>query len=238
MPIYLSENIFSLVQVDLLAAARAEHPRVFENLKQIRNLELVFDSRDYIYMAQFFSRELPGIAGVVQETTAPSRHKRKVIEDLGGIHADLDIPGIYQSESESETEESPVETEEVHEQHIENMKEYLWGRTMCFVRQTFQLSNLYIDLRRCTCIQGCCRLAMEVLDWGWLHVWIHGMPSEIHVRGTSRREKAIIVQLFDKQRYHAGLCEEELFDQGRAETKSWEVYSGVFRKVHQGLLEQ
>lgn len=52
MPIYLAENTFSIIQADLLAAARMEYPRVFQNLKLIRRVEIVCDSRDYIYLAQ------------------------------------------------------------------------------------------------------------------------------------------------------------------------------------------
>ncbi|RHZ64264.1 uncharacterized protein CDV56_103102 [Aspergillus thermomutatus] len=237
MPIYLSENTFSLVQVDLLAAARAEYPRVFENLRKIRNLELVFDCRDYIYLAQFLSRELPGIAAAVQDAKASSKYKRKVIEKLDEMQVDFDIPRIEQTESDPDEELSSEEEHEIHDQHIENMKEYLWGRTMSFVRQTFQLSRLYIDLRHCTCNWGCCRLATEVLAWGWFHVWIHGMPDEIHVRGTSGREKKIIARLFDKQRFHAGLEIDQVFDQDRlGDADDWKAGKFVFQEVHQRLV--
>ncbi|KAF7178650.1 hypothetical protein CNMCM7691_007464 [Aspergillus felis] len=239
MPIYLSENVFSIVQVDLLAAARSEYPRVFDNLRKVRNLELVFDCRDYIYLAQFLSRELPGVIAAVRDAKVTSKHKRKATEQLEEMQVDFDIPRIDQTESDSDSEEelSSEEAHEIHDQHIENMKEYLWGRTMSFVRQTFQLSRLYIDLRHCTCNWGCCRLATEVLDWGWFHVWIHGMPDEIHVRGTSGREKQLIARLFDKQRFHAGLEIDQVFDQDRLEdADDWKASKFVFQKVHQRLV--
>jgi hypothetical protein len=43
------------VQVDFLAATSREYPRVLYNPRQIRKVEVVFNSRDYIYMAQFLS---------------------------------------------------------------------------------------------------------------------------------------------------------------------------------------
>lgn len=77
------------------------------------------------------------------------------------------------------------------------MNEYLWGRTLTFLRQTFKLSHLYGDLTRCTCVDGCCRLADEVLGWGWLQVWLRGMSEVIQVKGTSSRDKTAVARILD-----------------------------------------
>ncbi|PLB43668.1 hypothetical protein P170DRAFT_441125 [Aspergillus steynii IBT 23096] len=61
-PIYLRENTFSIVHIDLLAAACRELPRIAHNLASIRHLELVFDCRDYIYFSQFVAEQLPSIS--------------------------------------------------------------------------------------------------------------------------------------------------------------------------------
>ncbi|KAL4888728.1 hypothetical protein BDV59DRAFT_196223 [Aspergillus ambiguus] len=186
IPIYLRENTFSIVQVDVLAAASREYPRLLHNLHQIRKVEIVFDSRDYIYMAEFLSEELPAV----------SRHT--AVDALGAMHARFEPP-------------EPT----AHRHHIENMNEYLWGRTLTFLRQSFKLSYLYVDLSRCTCIDGCCRLADQVLGWGWLKGWVRGMPDQIQLKGTSDSERAAISRILDKQHFHRRLSPGDVYELDR-----------------------
>ena len=238
MPIYLSENTFSIIQADLLAAMRMEYPRVFQNLKLIRRIEIVCDSRDYIYLAQFLLNRLPEIRAEIEATADESRHKREALRRFEEIYADFDIEGAHRVR-QSPRRLSFEDEQEVHERHIENMKEYLWGRTLTFVRQTFRLSHLYVDLRGCTCASGCCRLADEVLGWGWFYVWIHGLPDEIHVRGTSTREKDVIAFMFDKQRFHRGLEKRDIYDVGRArDSQSFGQYDGMMKEIHRRIVNE
>lgn len=238
MPIYLTENTFSIIQADLLAAARMEYPRVFQNLKLIRRIEIVCDSRDYVYLAQFLLSRLPQIRAEIEATANESRHKAEALRNFGEIYADFDIEGVHRAR-QSPRRLSFEDEQEVHERHIENMKEYLWGRTLTFVRQTFSLSHLYVDLRWCACASGCCRLADEVLGWGWFYVWIHGLPDEVHVRGTSRREKDVIASIFDKQRFHRGLEKKDIYDLGRTgDSQGLGQYNEMMKEVHRRIVHR
>jgi hypothetical protein len=240
MPIYLAENTFSIIQADLLAAARMEYPRVFQNLKLIRRVEIVCDSRDYIYLAQFLLSRLPQVQAEVEATPPAAadgaRAQRDALRRFEDMYADFDIEGVHRIR-QSPRRLSFEDEQEVHERHVENMKKYLWGRTLTFVRQTFRLSHLYVDLRGCTCVSGCCRLADEVLGWGWFYVWVHGLPDEIHVRGTSRREKDVIASMFDKQRFHRGLEKGDIYDLERVgDWQGFGRYNGMMKGVYRRIV--
>lgn len=268
MPIYLDENIFSIVQVDMLAAARMENRRVAKNLRRIRRLELIFDHRDYLYMARFLETELPAVMAEVDDWADDSRFKRAGLKDLNRMHADFDLstswtggtaiittaktagPSTHlsrrlrskdmaeQQQQQHQRHNSSDSAKPGHGRQIKNMKEYLWGRTLTFVRQTFQLSHLYIDLRRCTCPLGCCRLADQVLDWGWVHFWIHGMPNEVQVRGTSATEKESVARSLDRQSFCPGLKLEDVYDKGRVKDyRGFSQYNALLRSVNRKLAE-
>ena len=270
MPIYLGENTFSIVQVDMLAAARMENRRVAKNLQQIRKLELIFDHRDYKYLAQFLGAELPTVATEIDDWADDSPFKRASMRELGRIQAHFGMCSSSSTTTSSSTS-SPASpsfpvtarngfglrkslfnapkldqqkqqqqhgTDKPHERHIENMKEYLWGRTLTFVRQTFQLTHLYIDLRQCTCSSGCCRLADQVLDWGWVYVWIHGLPDEVQVRGSSVSEKEVIARSLDRQSFRPKLKMEEIYDQRRVKDyRGFMQYNALLRKVYRRVTE-
>ncbi|KAH8426102.1 uncharacterized protein LDX57_003843 [Aspergillus melleus] len=245
-PIYLRENTFSIVHIDLLAAACRQSPHIAQNLKSIRHVELVFDSRDYIYLAQFVAEQLPIVSPAI-DALSPSYQKVTVLRALDAMH--LDFPpseGLLQRSSRASSTSVFVETEmevgmesapsALHDRHIENMKEYLWGRTLTFVRKTFRLATLQVDLRHCTCVEGCCRLADEVLRWGWFHVWANGMPAQVLVRGASPGEKEVIAKIFDRQRFQSGLRKEEVYEEGRVlDGRDLDGYASVMRGVlHRG----
>lgn len=247
LPIFLSENTFTIIQVDLLAAARIEYPQVFQNLKLIRKVELIFDARDYLYLANFITSYAPRIRAEIDINARGLRRKRGVLERLDGMYFDFDVeseqspspsPSTSVSPSQSPRHVSFEEEQEAHDRHVENMNEYLWGRTMTFVRQTFKLTHLYVDLRKCTCVGGCCRLADEVMAWGWFYVWLHGLPNEVQVRGASRKEMDAIASAFDKQWFHQGLEREEIYDLERVERRQGlRRYTDMLKAVHRGILE-
>lgn len=218
-PIYLSENIFSIVHIDILAAACAESERVSYNLKMIRKVELVFDTRDYIYMAQFLPEKLTKAASMIandsQRGDNNSVAKSDAVEGLLRLRDRLDVSGLVQSlpESLGERGSDSGVNQERHQRHVANMKEFLWGRTLTFVRQTFRLSHLYVDLRNAYCLSGCCRLAVDVLGWGWFHAWLYDLPGEIQVRCYSEHEKKIITGTLNRQRLCRGLKTGDVYDQ-------------------------
>lgn len=281
MPIYLDENIFSIVQVDMLAAARMESRQVAKSLRKIRKLELVFDYRDYIYLARFLRTQLPAIMSEIDDRADGSPSKSAGLKNLGEIHekfnqssgrtfaietADNSNTSTNASTNASantsantrtklgrllQPKNTPKQqqlqhrrdnsdgTKSAHDLQVENMKEYLWGRTMTFVRQTFHLSHLYIDLRRCTCLLGCCRLAEEVLDWGWVHMWIHGMPNEVEVTASSTVEEELIAMSLERQSLRPGLKPKHVFDAGRAEEyQGFLQYNALLKNIHEGLSGQ
>lgn len=259
-PIYLGENIFSIVQVDMLTAARTENRRVAKNLRQIRNVELIFDHRDYKYMAQFLETEIPTVMTEIDDWADDSPIKKAAMRDLSKIcdHFDIsstmtaatsklrrksrlnDITGRRQRQPLSSHKYQHEDSSEgsPHERLTENLKEYLWGRTLTFVRQTFRLTNLFVDLRHCTCPVGCCRLADQVLDWGWVYVWIHGLPDEVQVRGSSRSEKEVIARSLDRQSFRPKLKIEEVYDLSRAQDyRGLMQYNALLRSVYRRLAE-
>lgn len=259
-PIYLGENIFSIVQVDMLATARMENRRVAKNLRQIRRLELIFDHRDYKYMAEFLGTEIPTVLTEVEEWADESPAKKVVMRDLSKIRDHFDVSSaITPSASKLKRKSRLIDTtgvrqrkllndnlhqhkndskETPHDRLTENLKEYLWGRTLTFVRQTFRLTHLFIDLRHCTCPVGCCRLVDQVLDWGWVYVWIHGLPDEVQVRGSSRSEKEVIARNLDRQSFHPKLRIEEVYDQSRAQDYRESMqYNALLRSVYRRLNE-
>lgn len=212
IPIYLNENTFSIVQVDLLAAASADSERVAYNIKMIRRVELIFDTRDYIYMAQFLVDELPEIAGFIDDYVYNSSYKENVIDTLLQLRDRLDVPGLDPAVPESITSRSSPEGQERHRRHIANMKEFLWGRTLTFVRQTFSLGYLSIDLRHTNCLSGCCRLSFDVLNWGWFRIWLHGLPKEIQIRCYAEHEHKLALRCLNRQHFHHGMKLEDIFD--------------------------
>lgn len=238
MPIYLAENTFSIIQADLLAAARLEYPRVFQNLKQIRRIEIVCDIRDYVYLARFLLNNLPQVRAEIEAFGEGSKAEEKALRRYDEVYERFDIEGVHQP-LQSPRRLSFEDEQEAHDRHIENLKEYLWGRTLTFVRQTFKLTHLLVDLRGCTCANGCCRLADEVMGWGRFYVWIHGMPDEIHVRGTSRREKDEIASVFDKQRFYRGMEKKEIYDVGRAEDpQGFEQYNDMLKGIYRAMVDE
>lgn len=259
MPIYLGENIFTVVQVDMLAAARMENRRVAKNLQKIRKLELIFDNRDYQYLVRFLGAELPVAMTEIDDWADESPFKRVAIRDMSRMHAHFDMsasasalisPSTSFTTAESEHQcrsNSSIELQQhegdmsertPHERQIQNLKEYLWGRTLTFVRQTFRLTHLYIDLRNCFCPRSCCRLADEVLDWGWVYVWIHGLPDEVQVRGSSRSEKEVIARSLDRQSFRPRLKPEQIYDQRRVmDYRGVLQYNSLLRSVHRRLAQ-
>lgn len=232
LPMYLGENTFSIVQVDLLAAAARKCSRVLDNLKQIRKIEVIFDSRDYNYMAQFLAEELPAVTRVVEQLSCDHdpEHKSSTVDKLKALHAHFEMSGVSGCLFDSAAARSA--SNRTHRQHIENMKEYFWGRTLAFLRQAFRLSHLYVGLSRCMCARGCCRLAEEVLGWGGLHTWVYGLPREIRLRGTSRRERIAIRRILDSQKRHSVLSRTDPRDAGRGvDTKEVDRYDEVLREV-------
>lgn len=258
--IYLGENIFSIVQVDMLAAARMENRRVAKNLRQIRRLELIFDNRDYKYMAESLGTEIPTVMTEVEDWADESSAKKVAMRDLGEMRDHFDVSSaITPSTSKLRRKSRLIDTTEIrqrkqlnhhlhqhkndnketpHDRLTENLKKYLWGRTLTFVRQTFRLTHLFIDLRHCTCPVGCCRLADQVLDWGWVYVWIHGLPDEVQVRGSSRSEKEVIARSLDRQSFHFKLKIDEVYDQSRAQDyRGLMQYNVLLRSVYRKLNE-
>ncbi|OJJ49836.1 hypothetical protein ASPZODRAFT_12948 [Penicilliopsis zonata CBS 506.65] len=263
MPIFLGENTFSLVHVDLLATLAHQHERVASNLTKIRKLELVFDVRDYNFLAQFLADESLAVAAEVEELTEDDdgsvrKHKTDAINELIQLHEQLSIEDTAQETKEEEEKEEEKEYDDKaaslssaavavvdcagkngqieHDHQIENIRELLWGRTLTFVRQKFELSYLFIDLRRCTCADGCCRLVEQVLDWGWVHVWLHGMPKQIQVRGITEQEKQVIAGILERQLFQDDLTVEEIYDQERAtDHRMYLRYNELLRDVYQKL---
>lgn len=236
-PIYLRENTFSIVHIDVLAAACRESPRIAHNLASIRHLELIFDVRDYIYLAQFVAEQLPSVSEAI-DAQATSYQKVAVLRALDDMHLNFPQSGLLRRSRSSSTTTLSVPTDPFpsvsHDRHVENMKEYLWGRTLTFVRQRFRLAELQVDLRHCTCVDGCCRLASEVLGWGWFRRWVCGMPAQVQVKGASRGEKEVIANILDAQRFHGGLQREEVYDEGRVlDGRDLDGYASVMREVYE-----
>ncbi|KAK1144023.1 hypothetical protein N8T08_005932 [Aspergillus melleus] len=224
-PIYLRENTFSIVHIDLLAAAFA------------------------INLAQFVADQLPNVSAAI-DALSPSYQRVTVLRALDAMQLDfpsaegllrrsrpssIAVSAEMDSHMESgmgmeSTPSASASTAVLHDRHVENMKEYIWGRTLTFVRKAFRLATLQVDLRRCTCVEGCCRLADEVLRWGWFHVWVNGMPAQVLVRGASPDEKELIVKIFDRQRFHAGVRRDEVYDEGRVlDGRDLDGYASVMR---------
>lgn len=277
MPIYLRENIFSIVQVDMLAAACMESRQVATSLRQIRKLELVFDYRDYMYLARFLRAQLPAIMVEVKDRADDSPSKNAAMKSLGEMldhfnhssgrkltvgtarNANTSTNSSTKASSNTRSKlsrllhpKSRLEQQKPqhrrdgnntakpsHDIQVENMKEYLWGRTMTFARQTFKLSRLYIDLRHCTCPLGCCRLAEEVLDWGWVHMWIHGVPNEVEVTASSTVEERLIAMSLERQSLRPGLKPKHVYDEGRVkEYRGSLQYNALLKNIHEGLSRQ
>lgn len=79
------------MQVDFLAAASREYPRVLYNPRQIRKVEVVFNSRDYIYMAQFLADELPAVVDVMDQlATTASESTPTAVDALRAAHVDFE----------------------------------------------------------------------------------------------------------------------------------------------------
>ncbi|KAL5366353.1 putative serine dehydratase domain-containing protein [Aspergillus floccosus] len=153
-----------------------EYPRVLLNVRQIRKVEVVLDSRDYIYMTQFLADELPAVANVMDQLiTTVSESIPTAVDALRVMHADF----------ESEDDDP------AHRQHIENMNEYFWGRLLTVLRQAFKLSHFYVDLSRCTCVDGCCRLADERFHRGSLLENVVDLDRMIDVRKLGQYNDAL-----------------------------------------------
>lgn len=88
-------------------------------------------------------------------------------------------------------------------------------------------------------MNGCCRLADEVMTWGSLYVWVHGTPDEMEIRGVSEREMGVIASTFDKQRFHRRLEREEIYDMERVENRQgFRRYNDMLKVVYQRIAEE
>lgn len=208
MPIYLSENIFVLTQIDAVAAARLQYPRVYANLQQIRNVELIFDIADYTTLSEFIMTEIPRLIAEIEATAGKSRLKRKTLRAYQDMHDRFNLP------SPTSSDLTRADERKVHERHIANLREFLWGRTVTFVKQAFQLDCLYVDFTDARCPRRCCRFAHEVMRWGWCFIWLHGIPG-IYPLGLDEDESEAIKKAFHGRDERKWFSRSRVYDAGR-----------------------
>jgi hypothetical protein len=79
------------------------------------------------------------------------------------------------------------------------MQEHLWGRILTFIRQRVLVTDLYLNLNNCYCPAGCCRLADQVMQWGWSHVWVFGLPLNLRISGATGNERKKMLEAISSQ---------------------------------------
>ncbi|KAI5289876.1 hypothetical protein KEM52_000637 [Ascosphaera acerosa] len=80
-----------------------------------------------------------------------------------------------------------------HAHNIAVLRTYLWGRTLTFVAQTLLVTDLHLDFRNCFCPGRCCRLAADVLGWGWSR-WVYGLPRNVHISNATEAERMAVLE--------------------------------------------
>jgi hypothetical protein len=222
IPIFYQENTFCIVHPDVLASLRLESPRFRQHFKLIRKVELTLDVRDYQHLSGPFCDDLLKAALALKRqqqqqfnssalatdhiTTATNDAVTRIL-DLRVQLLATDIRGAHPSIPPTENE-----LRAIHDRSIVNMHNHLWGRTFTFVRQTLQLDEMNLNLHNCSCVDGCCRLAEQVMTWGWAYVWVFGLPKKINIRGTIGDEQDRIMNILMGQRAKGEQPLEQLVD--------------------------
>jgi hypothetical protein len=231
MPMFLGENTFQIIHTDMLAVLSTEYPRVRENLKMIRKVELIFDVDDCPGLLKFMFDDM--VLGIIKlrDTTENTENKNEMLMQLLNASRLLRTADIAQEGTEVLLKNA---NRVMHDRQTETQKIFLWGRTMTFVREQFKLSRLHVNLKNCFCTFGCCRLAGDVLGWGWIFVWVLGVPEEVTFRGASRREVSASKKILEKQTLRPGMMMNEIYDDSKVpdprEIQNYQVTLSRLRK--------
>ncbi|PGH11280.1 hypothetical protein AJ80_07179 [Polytolypa hystricis UAMH7299] len=218
--VFYKENVFSFIHVDLFVGLLIEHPRLGEKLKHMHKVELIFDGRDFQYLTDTFCDDLEyGARVLLRGGQGGGGEQQQQQQDI----SDSSSPTDSQPLSETITQAANIFTtlrqeilssahrpkineimttahlSAIHDHSIHNLRENLWGRTLTFIRQRLLLTNLYLDFTNCYCPAGCCRLAEQVMEWGWTRVWVFGQPNNVSIVGATAKERRCVLKVLARQ---------------------------------------
>lgn len=114
-----------------------------------------------------------------------------------------------------------------HERGIRKLDDFLWGRTLTFVRQHLRLNHLHLNFEHCLCPAKCCRLASEVMEWGSTKRFDFDLPEYVSISGATEEEREEIMSTLRKQ----CLTKKTVAKHLKGKKKSAEQESEVGRKT-------
>ncbi|KAK2745258.1 hypothetical protein FQN57_003953 [Myotisia sp. PD_48] len=226
--VFYQDNIFSIVHPDFLLDTIDKYPRLKENIKQMHRIELMFDHQDFRYLRDTFCNELLK-AGIVksrhsQKFKGPKKLAKKLFKFRSMIFGYKTYLG-----GKRKKVPRPKRVIDLHSQSLKSMHDYLFGRTLTFLRQRFLITKLEVNLSGCICVGGCCRLVNQILTWGIRKIWTFGLPRTIAITGATEGERKKILKVLARQKPTRAMLG-QLRKMNRAQRKSFtnRSFRGLF----------
>lgn len=188
--LFYSENVFSILQPDILLVLLDEYPHIANYLKHMHKVELVFDYRDFQYISDDFCCGLQFTADLLQR--ADDRHTAALAHDFAQLRSFILRVPARTGRRESVVDDPTTHRQVLHDHNINVLRTYLWGRALTFVAQKLLVTNLHLDFHNCYCPGGCCRLARHVMKWAW-SPWVYDLPVNVSLSGTAAGERKEIM---------------------------------------------
>ncbi|KAM5490322.1 hypothetical protein MaudMau93_002520 [Microsporum audouinii] len=197
--VFYAENTFSILHPDVLLDISNEYPRVRDHLKHMHSIEVVFHHRDFQYLSGPFCDDL--LAGSIALTRQDKQNGKEIDKLARNFlkHRARILGARIYTAGDSNVSRNTVPILP-HAQDIKSMQDYLFGRTLTFLRQRLLISNLELKFMECNCPEGCCRLAGEILNWGARKTWTFDLPRSISVTGATEEERKQILETIARQR--------------------------------------
>ncbi|PGH17639.1 hypothetical protein AJ79_01001 [Helicocarpus griseus UAMH5409] len=198
VPILYSENILIFIHPDAFQSIMSTNANFSKYFKHIRKVEIVFDYRYLRDIENDFRTEIDYAKLYIQSTPVRSVALRRSLIRVQELYDD--ISGISEACDESGGKAPPLSAAEAnHKILMRNLRKFLWGHTLSFIRRHMLLTHLHLDFRMCYCCQGCCRLPTTAIRWGNVRFWVHGLPKFVTIAGVSPDEEKAIRDAINKQ---------------------------------------
>ena len=189
--VFYRDNVFSVTNPDILLSAIGNDALVSKHLERMHRVDIIFNRHDFEFLRGPFGDELRNVSVDMNRGTSKKASKKLLRMRANILGADRYFAGSSMS--------SYSKARTGHDKAIKGMHDYLFGRSLTFVRQNLFVTELHIDLTKCLCLDGCCRLANQVMAWGWNRRWTFGLPHRISVCGATEEEQKELLSSISQQ---------------------------------------
>lgn len=184
--------MFSITHPDILQSTIGTDAMVSKHLEYMHRVDIVFNRHDFKYLRGPFEDKLR--IGALAVNRGMSEKTSKKLLRLRAI--------LLGAEQYSTGDWMSSESEDVtgHDRAIQALYDCVFDRSLLFVRQKLFVTELHVDMTDCLCLDGCCRLAGEVMIGG-LDMWTFGLPNRISICGATEEEQDGVLDSISRYLY-------------------------------------